>query len=170
MCVDSAVASTQLPLDWEKIVATAYGMHGRRMGEWVDACDMRGRAAATIECGQAFTSERSRGVNVVSPKIIVSILIACASPALVHAAEDPANSKLLKQCESAKGEVKKECEAVATKMITQPQEQRTDKTTQDVTHSSPAMDTESTPAKPAKPVTAKPTPPKQVDKKDAKPK
>lgn len=100
-----------------------------------------------------------------SPKVIVSLLIACASPALIHAAEDPANSKLLKQCESAKGEVKRECEAVATKMIQQPQEDRPDKTDQDVTHSSPAMDTESKPAKPAKPA-----PPKQVDKKDTTPK
>lgn len=100
------------------------------------------------------------------PEVVVAIIIACAWPALLHAAEDPAKSTLLKQCESAKGEVKRECEAVATKMITDPQQPRDDKSQQDVTHSSPAMDTES---KPAKPTTAKPTPPKQVEKKDPKP-
>ena len=95
-------------------------------------------------------------------KIIVSILIACAAPALVHAAE-PEDRALLKQCESAKGQVEKECKKVAKEMINNPQPQeRTDMTGQDVTHSSPAMDTD---AKPAKQPAAKPTPPKQADKK-----
>lgn len=61
----------------------------------------------------------------------------------VAAAEAPADSKLLKQCESAKGQVKRECEAVAKEMIKkQPAAQeREDKTDQDITHSSPAMTT-----------------------------
>jgi hypothetical protein len=98
----------------------------------------------------------------VRSKVVLSMLIAC-SPLLVHAAE-PANSTLLKQCESAKGEVKAECQEVATQMMKNPdqQEQRTDKTSQDVTHSSPVMEND----KPAKPSSAKPTPPKQDAKKD----
>jgi hypothetical protein len=109
-------------------------------------------------------------VNIVSPKVIVSVLIACAAPTLLVAAEDPANSTLLKQCESAKGEVKRECEQVATEMMKpDAQKERTDKTSQDVTHSSPAMEADAKPAKSAKPATAKPTPPKQADKKDVKP-
>ena len=75
-------------------------------------------------------------------KLMLSVLLACGLSLSAGAAEDPANSKLLKQCESAKGQVKKECEAVAKKMITeQPAEERDDKTDQDVTHSSPAMTT-----------------------------
>ena len=106
----------------------------------------------------------------VSPKLIVSMVFAFATPALLQAAEDPANSKLLKQCESAKGEVKRECEAVATKMITDPQQPRDDKTQPDVTHSSPAMDTEAKPAQPSTNKSSdKPTPPKQVEKKAPKP-
>jgi len=78
----------------------------------------------------------------VAAKLMLSVLLACGLSLSAGAAEDPANSKLLKQCESAKGEVKKECEAVAKKMITdQPAEEREDKTDQDVTHSSPAMTT-----------------------------
>lgn len=97
-------------------------------------------------------------------RIIVSMLIACAAPALIHAAE-PEDRALLKQCDSAKGEVEKECKKVAKEMINNPQpEERSDMTGQDVTHSSPAMDTDAKPA--AKPApAAKPTPPKQADKK-----
>lgn len=75
-------------------------------------------------------------------KLMLSVLLACGLSMSAGAAEDPANSKLLKQCESAKGQVKRECEAVARKMIKeQPAEEREDKTDQDVTHSSPAMTT-----------------------------
>lgn len=75
-------------------------------------------------------------------KLMLSVLVACSLSLSAIAAEDPANSKLLKQCESAKGQVKRECEAVAKKMIEdQPAEGREDKTDQDVTHSSPAMTT-----------------------------
>ena len=77
-------------------------------------------------------------------KLMLSVLLACGLSVSAGAAEDPANSKLLKQCESAKGQVKQECEAVAKKMITdQSAKEREDKTSQDVTHSSPAMTTPS---------------------------
>ncbi|MDY6946512.1 MAG: hypothetical protein SXG53_12385 [Pseudomonadota bacterium] len=99
------------------------------------------------------------------PKVVLSMLIACATPVLLHAAEDPTKSTLLKQCESAQGEVKAECKEVAKQMMQHPeqQEQRTDTSSQDVTHSSPAMHTDPKPAKPA----AKPTPPTQDAKRDA---
>lgn len=101
------------------------------------------------------------------PKIVLSLMIACAAPMLVHAAEDPAKSTLLKQCESAQGEVKAECKEVARQMIKHPEQQqeRNDTSSQDVTHSSPAMDTDAKPAKAAKP--AKPTPPMQDAKREA---
>ena len=77
-------------------------------------------------------------------KLMLSVLLACGLSVSAGAAEDPANSKLLKQCESARGQVKQECEAVAKKMIKdQPAKEREDKTSQDVTHSSPAMTTPS---------------------------
>jgi hypothetical protein len=80
----------------------------------------------------------------VAAKLMLAVLLACGLSVSAGAAEDPANSKLLKQCESAKGQVKRECEAVAKKMIKeQPAEEREDKTDQDVTHSSPAMTTPS---------------------------
>lgn len=109
-------------------------------------------------------------ISKTSPKAILSILIACTAPAWVHAA-DPTTSKLLEQCKSAQGEVKKECEEVATKMLQQQtqgqehqQQRRPSKTGQDVTHSSPVMDT--TDAKPAKP--AKSAPAKPADKPEPK--
>jgi hypothetical protein len=72
---------------------------------------------------------------------MLSVLLACGLSLSAVAAEDPANSKLLKQCESAKGQVKRECEAVAKEMLKEqaPGEEREDKTDQDITHSSPAM-------------------------------
>ena len=93
-----------------------------------------------------------------SPKVIVSMLIAFATPAMLHAAE-PENRALMKQCQSAKGEVAEECRKVAKEMIKNRDstEERTDMTSQDVTHSSPAMEPDAKPAKP--------TPPKQADKK-----
>jgi hypothetical protein len=92
-------------------------------------------------------------------KVIVSILIA-AAPVLSYAAENPANAKLLKQCESAQGEVKKECEEVAKQMMkSTPADKRTDKTGQDITHSGPAMEAEPAAAKP-KPATNKEKPTK----------
>jgi len=90
-----------------------------------------------------------------SPKVVLAVLMACTSLGVV-AAEDPANSKLLKQCESAKGQVKRECEEVAKKMMKEPQQERTDKTDQDITHSSPVMKDE-----PAKPAPPKSPPPKE---------
>lgn len=73
-------------------------------------------------------------------KLMLSVLLTCGLSLSAGAAEDPANSKLLKQCESAKGQVKRECEAVAKEMLRkQPAEEREDKTDQDITHSSPAM-------------------------------
>lgn len=75
-------------------------------------------------------------------------------------AADPTNSTLLKQCESAQGEVKRECEDVAKQMLRKdPQSQQgSDRTDQQVTHSSPAMETPSdAKQKPAQP-SAKPTP------------
>ncbi|WP_161815256.1 hypothetical protein [Steroidobacter agaridevorans] len=76
-------------------------------------------------------------------KLRLLVMLACGFWMSVAAAEDPANSKLLKQCESAKGKVKRECEAVAKKMIKkQPAaDEREDTTDQDITHSSPAMTT-----------------------------
>jgi hypothetical protein len=79
----------------------------------------------------------------VAAKLMLSVLLACGLSISAGAAEDPANSKLLKQCESAKGQVKRECEAVAKKMIKKEPEEREGKTDQDVTHSSPAMTTPS---------------------------
>jgi hypothetical protein len=89
-------------------------------------------------------------------KVIWSMLILCGSFATAQAAEDPANSTLVKQCESATGEVKRECEAVAKKMLQQPTAtaERPDKTDQDVTHSSPVMDTEAQERRPATPTKA----------------
>jgi hypothetical protein len=84
---------------------------------------------------------------------MLSVLLACGLSLSAGAAEDPANSKLLKQCESAKGEVKRECEAVAKKMIKdEAGQERDDTTSQEVTHSSPAM---STPAEAKKDEAAK---------------
>ncbi len=57
------------------------------------------------------------------------------------AAEDPANSKLLKQCESAKGQVKRECEEVAKRCSPEEPKERDDQTSQEVTPPSPAMAT-----------------------------
>ena len=75
-------------------------------------------------------------------KVMLSVLLACGLSLSAHAAEDAGNKALLKQCESAKGEVKEECREVAKDMIrneNQPAQERDDKTSQDVTHSSPAM-------------------------------
>jgi hypothetical protein len=92
----------------------------------------------------------------VAAKLMLSVLLACGLSVSAGAAEDPANSKLLKQCESAKGQVKRECEAVAKKMIKEePAEERTDTTGQEVTHSSPAM---TTPSEAKKEEAAKPKP------------
>ncbi|HEY5758466.1 MAG TPA: hypothetical protein VIU34_21715 [Steroidobacter sp.] len=74
-------------------------------------------------------------------KLMLSVLLACGLSMSAGAAEDPANSKLLKQCESAKGQVKRECEDVAKKMLTEEPKERDDQTSQEVTHSSPAMAT-----------------------------
>lgn len=76
-----------------------------------------------------------------SSKLVLSVLLACGLSVSVRAADDPANSTLLKQCESAKGEVKSECQEVAKEILRkdQPAEERDDKTSQDVTHSSPVM-------------------------------
>jgi hypothetical protein len=93
-----------------------------------------------------------------SAKIMLSIVMACAAPALVHAAEDPAKVErkaekadkkaqkqekkaLNKQCESSNGQVEDECKKVATKMVKEPEPQeRADMTGQDIRHSSPVMD------------------------------
>lgn len=74
-------------------------------------------------------------------KLVLSVLLGCGLFVSAGAAEDPANSALLKQCESAKGEVKSECQDVAKEMLRKdpPAEERTDKTSQDVRHSSPVM-------------------------------
>ena len=74
-------------------------------------------------------------------KIVLSVLLTCGLSVSANAADDAADRALLKQCESAKGEVKKECRDVAKEMIRedQPATERDDKTSQDVTHSSPAM-------------------------------
>jgi hypothetical protein len=88
----------------------------------------------------------------VAAKLMLSVLLACGLSVAAGAAEDPANSKLLKQCESAKGEVKKECEEVAKKMLTEEPKERDNQTSQEVTHSGPAM---STPAEAKKDEAAK---------------
>jgi hypothetical protein len=74
-------------------------------------------------------------------ELVLSVLLACGLSVSARAADDPANSTLLKQCESAKGEVKSECQDVAKEILRkdQPAAERDDKTSQDVTHSSPAM-------------------------------
>jgi hypothetical protein len=74
-------------------------------------------------------------------KIVLSVLFACGLSVSAGAAE-PASSTLLKQCESAQGEVKEECRDVAKEMLRNENKStsdRDDKTSQDVTHSSPAM-------------------------------
>lgn len=76
-------------------------------------------------------------------------------------AAEPANTTLLKQCESAQGEVKRECEEVAKKMLRKDpaSHERNDTTDQDVTHSGPAMETPSDAKhKPAKPAPKQPKP------------
>lgn len=75
-------------------------------------------------------------------KGVLAVLLALGWSVSAGASEDPAKSALLKQCESAQGEVKSECREVAKEMLTkEPAEERDDKTSQDVTHSSPAMNT-----------------------------
>lgn len=78
-----------------------------------------------------------------SARVMLSVLMACAAPGLVHAAGDPVKTEkkaLNKQCESSNGQVEKECKKVAKKMTKEPQPQeRTDMTDQDITHSSPVM-------------------------------
>lgn len=105
-------------------------------------------------------------------KLVLSVLLAGGVFSTAGASELPANKALLKQCESAQGEVKKECEEVAKDMIRNdtPTQERDDKTSQDITHSSPAMtkpdETEAkgakqkrTPAEKKDPAASKPTPP-----------
>jgi hypothetical protein len=77
----------------------------------------------------------------VNSKHVLSVLVACGWFISAGAAEDPAKSSLLKQCESAKGEVKSECRDVAKEMLRKEPaaEERADKDPQDVTHSSPVM-------------------------------
>jgi hypothetical protein len=104
----------------------------------------------------------------VRSKLLVSMMLALAVPAMVHAAE-PEDRALMKQCKSAKGEVKEECQKVAKQMIANPdgkggQEEKPGWTQQDVTHSSPVMDPGT------KPAPANSAPPKQADKTDTKPK
>nr|WP_298726550.1 hypothetical protein [uncultured Steroidobacter sp.] len=74
-------------------------------------------------------------------KLVLSVLLGCGWFVSAGAAEDPAKSSVLKQCESARGEVKSECQEVAKEIIREdaPTQQRTDKSPQHVTHSSPAM-------------------------------
>lgn len=79
-------------------------------------------------------------------KIVLSVLLACGLSVSAGAADDAADRALLKQCESTKGEgkeVKEECRKVAKKMIKNDQAvtERDDQTSQDITHSSPAMTT-----------------------------
>jgi hypothetical protein len=76
-------------------------------------------------------------------KLMLSVLLVCGLSVCASATEAPPNSTLMKQCQSAKGEVKRECEEVAKEMLNKnsPPQERTDKTDQDVTHSSPAMTT-----------------------------
>lgn len=96
------------------------------------------------------------------PRLLLSALLAVGIPMSAGAA-DP-NSALLKQCESATGEVKRECEAVAKDILTKDDpgaDERNDKTDQDVTHSSPAM---------ASPSEAKPKQPKPEAKPAPEPK
>lgn len=76
-------------------------------------------------------------------RVVLSVFLACGLFVSANAADEAANKALLKQCESAKGEVKEECREVAKKMIKndQPATERDDQTSQDITHSSPAMTT-----------------------------
>lgn len=132
--------------------------------------------------------------KLVVSKLVVPMLLACASPAMVHAAQPP-DPALLKQCESAQGQVEEECKKVAREMMKPPEAQqpRNDKTGQDVTHSSPVMDAEpndtqvkdaqtenrqakdkqskaaqskQAQSKQAQPKPAKPAPPKQEDNQE----
>ncbi|MBM0106667.1 hypothetical protein JM946_18200 [Steroidobacter sp. S1-65] len=92
-------------------------------------------------------------------KYVLATLLAGAFSMSAGAA-DPTNSTLLKQCESAQGEVKRECEDVAKQMLRKDQEgqQRSDQTDQQVTHSSPAMETPSDAKQKSAQPSAKPTP------------
>jgi len=73
-------------------------------------------------------------------KLALSALWAWGLSVSAGASEDPAQSTLLKQCESSQGEVKSECQEVAKEILRKdaPAE-RDEKTSQDVTHSSPVM-------------------------------
>jgi len=73
-------------------------------------------------------------------KLVLSMLLAWGWSVCAGASEDP-NRALLKQCESAEGEVKAECQEVAKDILRNDTSasERDDKTSQDVTHSSPAM-------------------------------
>jgi hypothetical protein len=117
------------------------------------------RVQPSREATRLFSATEYRGENFMSAKIMLSILMACAAPAMVvHAAEDPAKAErkavkaekkaqkqekkaLNKQCESSNGQVEDECKKVATKMVKDPPpKERSDMTGQDIRHSSPVMD------------------------------
>ncbi|HWK51643.1 MAG TPA: hypothetical protein VNR40_17225 [Steroidobacter sp.] len=101
-------------------------------------------------------------------KIVLSVLLGCSLFVSAGAAEDPAKSRLLKQCESAKGEVKAECQEVAKDMLRKdaPTEERPDQSSQDVTHSSPVMTSPQEAKREAKQKKPKPAPePKSVPKR-----
>jgi len=73
-------------------------------------------------------------------KLVLSALLAWGLSVSAGASEDPANSTLLKQCESSQGEEKSECREVAKEILrNDAPAERDDKTSRDVTHSSPAM-------------------------------
>lgn len=100
-------------------------------------------------------------------KLVLSVLVGCGLFVSAGAAEDPAKSRLLKQCESATGEVKSECQEVAKDILRKdaPTQERTDKS-QDVTHSSPVMTSPQEAKREAKQKKPKPAPePKSVPKR-----
>ena len=77
-------------------------------------------------------------------KLMLSVLLVGGWSVSALASEDPANTTLLKQCESAQGEVKEECQEVAKQIIrkdTSTQDRDDNKASPHVTHSSPAMNT-----------------------------
>lgn len=115
-----------------------------------------------------LVNSKSVDSKFLNSKFIVSMLFACATPAMAHAAQ-PSDAALLKQCESAQEQVEEECKKVAREMMKPPEAQpeRTDKTGQDVTHSSPVMDTESQQT-PPKEAHSKQTQPKQTQARPAK--
>ena len=105
-------------------------------------------------------------MNVMNAKLVLSVLLACGCSVSASASEDAADRSLLKQCESAKGEVKEECRDVAKEMIRNDasSQERNGTSSQEVTHSSPAMNP---PADKQREAAKKK--PKAEEKKDAAP-